>query len=115
MTVWDMEACECCTDRGLCCYTMWCPCIAFKEAANNMGSGKGWLYCLATFPCGLGCCALTLLGKEAAEKRGIELSMCKSAWRSFCFPCYGYSCTVVNESRLIKSKSAGVYGQKMQR
>lgn len=86
----------------------------YITAAENMG-GEGWMYCLATFPFGLGCCSLTFLGKTAADKRGIKIGLAGSACRACCDPCCCYSCTVVNESRIIKLKEAGQLTELMKR
>mmetsp|Transcript_11592 Transcript_11592/g.17016 ORF Transcript_11592/g.17016 Transcript_11592/m.17016 type:complete len:117 (+) Transcript_11592:83-433(+) len=111
---WDQGPGECCNDSGLCCYTFCCPCLAFKEAADNIGKDDAaWLYCLLTFPVPFGCCSLTHLGTVVAEKAGIAEEIPMSAVKS-CFDCCCcYSCTVVNQSR--KIKAAGEGNQKMER
>lgn len=116
MPEWDQGACGCTNDIGTCCYTCWCPCLAHKEVADNIGDNNGVLYCLVSF-CGLGCCVLTALGNTVAEKQGIDSNICSSAIKSLCDCICCYSCTVVNESRLIKNKQQGSIktSQKMER
>eukprot|EP00541_Cyclophora_tenuis_P001994 CAMPEP_0116552024 /NCGR_PEP_ID=MMETSP0397-20121206/6265_1 /TAXON_ID=216820 /ORGANISM="Cyclophora tenuis, Strain ECT3854" /LENGTH=116 /DNA_ID=CAMNT_0004076945 /DNA_START=87 /DNA_END=437 /DNA_ORIENTATION=+ len=110
----SMPCCGCCGDPGLCLWVCCCPCFAFNEAANNIGSQNGIVYLLVTFPLGFGCCALTLLGDEVTKKAGIEMGLCNSALMSCCDCCCCYSCRIVNESRLIKDSEA-VTGQEMER
>mmetsp|Transcript_27753 Transcript_27753/g.41995 ORF Transcript_27753/g.41995 Transcript_27753/m.41995 type:complete len:125 (+) Transcript_27753:62-436(+) len=116
---WEQGPTECCNDVELCCYTYWCACLAYKEAATNVGvsDGESWLYCISTFPLGCGCCALTFLGGVVAEKQGIQEDIVVSAVKS-CFDCcLCYSCTVVNESRKCKAQQQGVdaVNEKMER
>ncbi|CAB9502191.1 expressed unknown protein [Seminavis robusta] len=119
MAQWQQGPCECTNDVGLCFYSWCCLCLAVKEAADNIDDPNGLLFCLATFPCGCGCCALTLVGDKVAEKRGIEQKLCTGAFKSCCTGLTCYACTVVKESRLHKQeqakKAVGVHGQQMQR
>jgi hypothetical protein len=76
------------------------------NAANDIGSSNGFLYCILTFPLGLGCCSLIALSQEVEQKRGIEGGIVKSACNA-CFDCcVCYSCSVTNEARLIKEEGA---------
>lgn len=109
----DMQPCECCKGgAGLCLFAMCCPCFAYKEAADNItpagaGGSTGCLYCVLTCPLGFGCCALTVLGDEVAQKRGIENGgvMCSCLKATFDGWCC-YSCSVLHESRLYKEQMA---------
>jgi hypothetical protein len=104
----------CFHDVGAFCYTCWCPCFAFKEAAENMGEG-GNLFCLAT-TVGCGCCVLTSLGQRAAKTQGISAGLCQLACLAMCNAITCYSCVVVHESRVIKAKTvATVQGQEIER
>ena len=120
----DAGPCDCCKGgTGLCLFACCCPCFAFKEAADNMapanGSSNGWLYCILTYPLGVGICALCFLGEEVAQKRGIDSGgMVCSFCKACCDPCCCYSCTVLHESRLYKAQMAaggGVPTQAMER
>ena len=92
---------------GLCCYACWCPCLAYKEAAENIGKDDmGIVYCLLPFV-ELGCCALTLVGDQVAQARGIEHGVPKSAVCACCDCCTCYSCAVLNESRNYKEQQGG--------
>jgi Cys-rich protein (TIGR01571 family) len=115
-THWDQGACECYKDMGICVHAYCCPCFAFKEIADNIGDTNGVLYCLATCPCCCGCCVLTALGKSVADMQGIESNIVSSGCRS-CFDVFCcYSCTVLNESRVIKAKKeGGIAAEKMER
>ena len=77
----------------------------FKIAAENMGN-DGFLYCVLTFPLGCGCCVLTVLGEEAATRRGIDVGIPSSALCSCCNLCTCYACTVAHETRLIRQSAA---------
>jgi hypothetical protein len=76
------------------------------NAANDIGSSNGIIYCLLTFPIGCGCCALVALGREVEEKRGIEGSIPKGALLSCLDCCCCYSCSVTHEAKLIKEEAA---------
>ena len=110
----DMPCGGCCQDPGLCIYTWCCPCFAFNEAASNVGSQNGIIYCLMVFPLGFGCCALTMLGDEVTSKAGIEMGLPGSACNSCCDCVTCYSCRIVHESRLYK-ESGGISAQAMER
>lgn len=116
---WAQGPCGCCNDPGLCIYVCCCHCLAYKEAAENIGDDNGLVYCLVDFPLGFGCCVATMLGDKVAEKRGIESSLGKSAMCACCDACVCYSCSFVNESRLYKQEQeqakTGVQGQEMER
>ena len=105
----EMGPCNCCDKgMGMCCYTCWCPCLAYKEAAENIGKEDlGIVYCLVTFPLEFGCCVLTVLGDQVAQKRGIEHGVAKSCLCATCDCCMCYSCSVLNESRLYKESQGG--------
>ncbi|CAB9501184.1 number regulator [Seminavis robusta] len=109
---WEMGLCQCCSQMDLCCYLCWCPCLAYHEAAENMGS-DGMVYCLLTFPLPLGCCVLAVLGEEAAKRRGIDVGIPSSALCACLNPLTGYSCSVVHETRKIRQES--VKKQQMER
>ncbi|CAB9513497.1 expressed unknown protein [Seminavis robusta] len=116
MSNWKQGPCECCNDPGLCCFAFCCPCFAYKEMADNTGDSNGCLYCVATL-CGCGCCVLTMQGDAIAQKRGIDEGIPLAALKA-CFDGFVcYSCTVLNETRVMKSEAAGggVKGQEMQR
>ena len=114
----EMGPCGC-LDKGMgaCCYICWCPCLAYKEAAENIGKEDlGIIYCLATFPLGFGCCVLTALGDQVAQARGIPHGIAKSCLCACCDGYCCYSCSVVNESRLYKEQNGGApAGQGMDR
>ena len=106
----EMGPCGCLQKgMGLCCYTCWCPCLAYKEAAENIGKeALGIIYCLATFPLEAGCCVLMFLGDQVAQARGIQdHGIAKSAICACCDGCCCYSCAVLNESRLYKEQQGG--------
>eukprot|EP00540_Astrosyne_radiata_P018609 CAMPEP_0116846764 /NCGR_PEP_ID=MMETSP0418-20121206/14029_1 /TAXON_ID=1158023 /ORGANISM="Astrosyne radiata, Strain 13vi08-1A" /LENGTH=176 /DNA_ID=CAMNT_0004478073 /DNA_START=277 /DNA_END=805 /DNA_ORIENTATION=- len=100
-----MACCGCCMDPVLCCYVACCPCFAFYEAAENIGSDKGFIYLIATL-LGFGCCALGDLTNDVAEKAGVEMTFpCAMVYALF-DGCFCYSCRSVYESRLIKKEAA---------
>ena len=104
----------CCAEGcGLCCFACCCPCLAFKEAADNVGSDNGIIYCLVTFPLGFGCCALTVLADEVAKKNDVDLGIATAAVFACLDPCCCLSCRILHESRVYKAK--GVTAEKMER
>lgn len=107
MTDFEMTIGGCCDKPGLCCYDCCCPCFSFMEAATNIGDECPIAYCLATW-CGLGCCALGIIGENVAKKRGIDMDLGKSLVCACFNPCTCYSCRVVNESRLYKENPVAV-------
>lgn len=110
----NMPIAGCCDDPGLCIYDICCPCLTIMEGANNIGDSCACVYCLATL-CGLGCCVLSFLGHDVADKRGIPMGMGKSCCCSLLNLCTCYSCRVVNESRLYKANpSMSLTGPKTQ-
>ena len=104
---WEQGPCECTKDCGLCLYAWCCPCLAYKEMAENIDDPNGIIYCLVAFPFGCGCCMLTMLGDKVAQKRGINESIVMAALKAFCDGCCCYSCTVLNESRSYKAQGTG--------
>lgn len=106
-------ACQCCDmGAGSCCLTCCCPCIAYYQAAENIGDDNGALYAagsligMSLIP-GLGCVMLTILGDKVAKKSGIEdHSIVKSGLCAFCDCCTCYSCTVVAEAQEFKETGA---------
>lgn len=115
---WGQGPCQCTNDMGGCLYAWCCPCFAYKEVAENTGDDMGLLYCLVTFPLGCGCCVLTVLGDKVAQSRDIPSGLIKSSCKACCDPLCCYSCTVLNESRVIKSeniKGNGVRRMEMER
>mgnify|MGYP005842808007 CR=1 FL=1 len=117
--LWARGMCQCCDEMDLTCYVCWCPCLAYKEAAENLGN-DGILYCLMTFPCCCGCCVLTVLGEETAKRRNIDVGLPSSALCACLSPCTCYGCTVVHETRLFRESHSipannGVKQQEMKR
>eukprot|EP00540_Astrosyne_radiata_P002247 CAMPEP_0116840292 /NCGR_PEP_ID=MMETSP0418-20121206/10265_1 /TAXON_ID=1158023 /ORGANISM="Astrosyne radiata, Strain 13vi08-1A" /LENGTH=115 /DNA_ID=CAMNT_0004470545 /DNA_START=35 /DNA_END=382 /DNA_ORIENTATION=+ len=98
----EMAWCGCCDKPGLCLKVTFCPCFAFCEGAENIGSENGLFYCLATYPLGFGCCVLSQLGMDVTKKAGIEMTCTKSVCLACFDPCCCYSCRVINQSRLLK-------------
>ena len=110
---------DCCKPGAdVCLYACCCPCFAYKEVSDNIappgqGGFNGWMYCLLTYPLGLGLCVLCIVGDEVAKKRGIEQGgiVCSFA-KACCDCCVCYSCSVLHESRLYKEQMAGGNGVK---
>lgn len=99
----EMAICGCCSKPCICIYDVCCPCLTIMEGAGNIDDDCPIAYCLATC-LGLGCCALSILGKNVAESRGIEMDMGTSCCCACFNPCTCYSCRILNESRLYKVK-----------
>ncbi|KAL3768573.1 hypothetical protein ACHAWO_001522 [Cyclotella atomus] len=84
-----------------CIYTMFCPCFAMCQAANDAGLKNGALYCVMPF-FGFGCCAFMFLGQDVEERRGLKSH--GGGWHcmhSFFdgFSCH--SCRVINECKVL--------------
>jgi len=102
---WDMPCCGCCQDPLLCIYTCCCPCFAYFEAAENIGSNNGFIYLLAVL-LGFDCCTLGVMAEEVAQRAGIELGLMPAMLYACLDPCCCLSCRTVHQSRLIKAQGA---------
>jgi len=98
------QGCGECCDMGFgpFCLTCCCPCIAFYQAAEDIGDPNGVLYLIGGL-LGFNCCMLCILGDKVAEQRNIPMGICMSGVMS-CFDCCTcYSCSVVAEAKDIKN------------
>ena len=88
-------------------YTACCPCFMQYEASSNISNDntKGLIYGAGVLV-GFGCCTMTVLGHEVAEKANIESSLGRSMALSCCNCFTFYSCRVMHQSRLLKSDVA---------
>jgi hypothetical protein len=78
MVEFKQGCCECCDmGAGPCLLTTFCPCIAYYQAANNIGDDCAIVYLIVGF-CGLNCCSVCVLGNNVAKKRNINMGLCKS-------------------------------------
>mmetsp|Transcript_16807 Transcript_16807/g.25406 ORF Transcript_16807/g.25406 Transcript_16807/m.25406 type:complete len:197 (+) Transcript_16807:122-712(+) len=105
-----------CVSKEICLKTTFCPCLAMREIAQNVGyqEPRPTLFCLSSYPFGMLCKAapcygvpchvasLAFLGSKVAEKRGIhqpiEVAFARSSW----YVCTCYMCQVLQESRQYK-------------
>lgn len=91
MPEFKQGCCQCCDmGAGPCLLTTCCPCIAYYQAAKNIGDDSALLYLLIGLV-GFNCCSLCILGNGVAKKRGIEMGLCKSGVCA-CFDICKYSC-----------------------
>jgi len=109
-----MEICGCLDNPGDCCYVAFCPCLAFKDAADNIGDANGMMYCLLPF-LGLTCCAATLIGNEVSKKGGFEYGMLKAGGCAYFDGCVCFSCRMYAESKDIKAASEAPASDGMKR
>ena len=83
-----------------CLMTYCCPCFAFCNGAKDAGLDNGECYCVMTL-CGLGCCALIMLGQDIEQKRGLKKhDGCWHCIQATFDGCTCHSCRVVNECKV---------------
>ncbi|XP_047158046.1 protein PLANT CADMIUM RESISTANCE 3-like [Vigna umbellata] len=87
---WSTGLCDCFSDCGSCCLTLWCPCVSFGRVAEILDKGKtsccfhgSLFYLLAGLTQLGGCIYAWLYRAKLREVYGIEGHHCKDCLVSF--------------------------------
>ncbi|KAK7400414.1 hypothetical protein VNO78_11620 [Psophocarpus tetragonolobus] len=107
---WSSGLCDCFSDCGSCCLTLWCPCVSFGRVGEIVDRGTasccvhGTLFCLLggwTYFAGIYTC---IYRTKLRKQYGIEGHQCKDCLAG----CFCNTCTICQAYRELHARGFDV-------
>jgi Cys-rich protein (TIGR01571 family) len=116
---WSTGLCSCFADPGICCLTLWCPCVSAGKVAQKLGKDTHWLpgaLVWALLQSGgiavsgtvlhLGCLYSCHNRKLLRQRFNLRATPCPDG----CTHWFCWSCALCQELRELKARETEYYG-----